>query len=108
MKAIRFYDVGDLRLEDVPSPTQQEEMVLLRIASVSLCGSDIHYYKEGGTGSLRLDHPLILGHEFSAWIESGPNKGKLAAVEPAISCGKCEFCLEGNPMRKHPVCWRRK
>ncbi|MGI6741738.1 MAG: zinc-dependent alcohol dehydrogenase [Brevefilum sp.] len=97
MKAIRFYDVGDLRLEDVPSPTQQEEMVLLRIASVSLCGSDIHYYKEGGTGSLRLDHPLILGHEFSAWIESGPNKGKLAAVEPAISCGKCEFCLEGNP-----------
>ena len=53
MKAIRFYDVGDLRLEDVPSPTQQEEMVLLRIARVSLSGSAIHYYKEGGTDSLR-------------------------------------------------------
>lgn len=97
MKAIRFYDKGDIRIEEVPEPTPNEHMVLLRIASVGLCGSDIHYYKEGGTGSLKLDQPLILGHEFSAWVESGPNKGILAAVEPALSCGQCEFCLEGNP-----------
>lgn len=97
MKAIRFYDKNDVRLEEIPNPTPQEGMSLIRTASVSLCGSDIHYYKEGGTGSLKIDHPLILGHEFSAWIESGPHMGQLAAIEPALSCGQCEFCLEGNP-----------
>ena len=97
MKTIRFYDVGDLRLEETPKPTPGPGEILLRTASVGICGSDVHYFQEGGTGSLQLDHPLILGHEFSAWIESGPNKGQLAAVDPALPCGLCEFCLEGNP-----------
>lgn len=97
MKAIRFYDIGDLRLEEMPKPKPAPGEVLLRTASVGICGSDVHYFNEGGTGSLQLDHPLILGHEFSAWIETGPNKGQLAAVDPALPCGHCEFCLEGNP-----------
>ena len=97
MKAIRFYDVGDLRLEKASKPEPGPGEILLRTASVGICGSDVHYFQEGGTGSLQLDHPLILGHEFSAWIETGPNKGQLAAVDPALPCGQCEFCLEGNP-----------
>ena len=97
MKVIRFYDVGDLRLEQAPKPEPVPGEILLRTASVGICGSDVHYFQEGGTGSLQLDHPLILGHEFSAWIETGPNKGQLAAVDPALPCGHCEFCLEGNP-----------
>jgi len=97
MKAIRFYGIRDLRLEDIPQPKLSTGRVMLRTASVGICGSDVHYYKEGGTGSLQLDHPLILGHEFSAWIDEGPDKGNLVAVDPALPCGKCEFCLEGNP-----------
>lgn len=97
MKAIRLYGINDLRLEEVPPPTPQDGEVLLRTKSVGVCGSDVHYFHEGGTGSLQLDRPLILGHEFSAEIASGPNQGNLVAVDPALPCGACEFCHEGNP-----------
>lgn len=97
MKALKFYDIKDLRLEDVPKPTPHENEILLKVASVGICGSDVHYYTEGGTGGLDLDHPFVLGHEFSAWIAEGPQQGQLVAVDPALPCGKCEFCLEGNP-----------
>lgn len=96
MKAIRLYDIQDLRLEEAPIPNPGEKQVLLKIASVGVCGSDVHYYLEGGTGSLQISRPLILGHEFSAWIADGPDQGQLVAVDPAIPCGQCEFCLEGN------------
>jgi L-iditol 2-dehydrogenase len=97
MKAIRFYAIHDLRLEELLKPEKEPGKVLLKIASVGICGSDVHYYQEGGTGSLELDHPLILGHEFSAWILEGSHAGQLVAVDPALPCGNCEFCLEGNP-----------
>lgn len=97
MKAIRLYGKIDLRLEEIAAPNPQSGEVLLRTLSVGICGSDVHYFQEGGTGSLTMDRPLILGHEFSARIESGPFLGKMVAVDPAISCGQCEFCLEGNP-----------
>ncbi len=97
MKAIRLYDIHDLRLEDIPQPTPNADELLLRTASVGICGSDVHYYEEGGTGSVQMNRPLILGHEFSAWIETGPQKGQLVTVDPALPCGECEYCLEGNP-----------
>lgn len=97
MKAIRLYDIKDMRLEDISQPEPKGQEILLEIASVGICGSDVHYFKEGGTGSLQLDHPLILGHEFSAWIKTENQEKQLVTVDPAIPCGKCEFCLEGNP-----------
>ena len=97
MKAIRLYGINDLRIEDVPPPTPQANEVLLQTMSVGVCGSDVHYFQEGGTGSVRMDRPLILGHEFSARIAAGPDQGTLVAVDPALNCGVCEFCKEGNP-----------
>jgi L-iditol 2-dehydrogenase len=97
MKALKFYGIRDLRLEDIDKPSPKEHEVLLQVASVGICGSDIHYYSEGGTGGFDIAHPFVLGHEFSAWIAEGPQKGQLVAVDPALPCGKCEFCLEGNP-----------
>ena len=97
MKAIRLHDINDLRLVDLPTPIPQQDEILLRTASVGVCGSDVHYLHEGGTGSTQIFHPLILGHEFSARIAKGPNQGKLVSVDPALTCGTCEFCKEGNP-----------
>jgi L-iditol 2-dehydrogenase len=97
MRVIRFYGINDLRLDEIPTPISEGDEILLRTASVGICGSDVHYFNEGGTGGLQLDRPLILGHEFSAFVEEGPLQGQLVAVDPAIPCGKCEFCLEGNP-----------
>lgn len=97
MKAIRLHHINDLRLDDVSMPVPQEHEILLRTASVGVCGSDVHYFHEGGTGSVQITQPLILGHEFSARIADGPQQGQLVAVDPAVTCGMCEFCKEGNP-----------
>jgi L-iditol 2-dehydrogenase len=76
--------------------------VLLRIDSVGVCGSDIHYYNEGKIGDQIIDFPFTIGHECSAIVEKvGKNvtrikPGDLVAVEPALSCHKCQQCLSGR------------
>jgi L-iditol 2-dehydrogenase len=97
MKAIRLHHIIDLRLEKIPFPELREDHVLLRTASVSICGSDVHYYKEGGTGGSVVEAPFILGHEFSAYLHPDQGKPQLVSVDPAVPCGHCEYCLQGNP-----------
>jgi L-iditol 2-dehydrogenase len=70
-----------------------EGETLLRIKAVGICGSDIHWFSEGGIGDAVLEHPLVLGHEFAAELEDGQR----VAVDPAIPCRQCEFCLHGHP-----------
>jgi L-iditol 2-dehydrogenase len=103
MRAARLHGIRDLRLEDLPRPTPGPGEVLLEVASVGVCGSDVHYYLEGRIGNQVVTGPIIMGHEFSAWIaELGPGVeglelGQLIAVEPAIPCGECESCRHGHP-----------
>ncbi len=97
MRAARLHGMRDL-----PRPTPGPGQVLVKIAAVGVCGSDVHYYQDGRIGDQVITAPLVLGHECSAWVaETGPGvagltPGQLVAVEPAIPCGRCEPCLEGN------------
>ena len=93
MKTLRLHGPHDLRLHEEPVPEAQVGLALLTVKSVGLCGSDLHWFSEQGIGDARLTHPLILGHEFSARTQ----EGRRVAVEPAISCGTCEFCEHGHP-----------
>ena len=68
---------------------------LICVRAVGICGSDSHWFAEGGIGDVQLEHPLVLSHEFAGIAESG----QLVAVDPAIPCGKCEFCKYS-----HPIC----
>jgi L-iditol 2-dehydrogenase len=103
MKAARLHGPRDIRLDDVPCPVPAEGQVLVRVRAVGLCGSDLHYYTDGRIGDTVMSEPLILGHEFAGTIaELGPGVrglevGQLVAVDPAIPCGHCEFCEQGNP-----------
>jgi len=97
MKSIQIFGVNDLRIIEKEKPVPGENEYQLRIRSVGICGSDVHYLKEGGTGDVVLDQPMVLGHEFSGTIQSGPMKGRLAAVDPGHACGECEFCKDGKP-----------
>jgi L-iditol 2-dehydrogenase len=103
MRAARLHGIHDLRLEELPRPTPGPGEVLLKVASVGVCGSDVHYYLEGRIGSQVVTGPIVMGHEFSAWVaELGPgieglDVGQLVAVEPGISCGECEPCQHGHP-----------
>ena len=99
MKVLRLHGVGGMRLhlETIPEPEQGE--VLIRVSSIGICGSDLHWFGEAGIGDARLSRPLVLGHEFSGVVEDTRStlNGSRVAVDPAIPCLECEFCLEGNP-----------
>ena len=77
--------------------------VLLRVAVVGVCGSDVHYFNTGRIGSQVVRYPFTVGHECAAIVEkvgSGVTRvkpGDRVAVEPAMSCWSCDQCLEGRP-----------
>lgn len=97
MKALRLHGVGDLRLHDESEPTAGAGESLLRVTAVGICGSDLHWLEDASIGDAMLTKPLIIGHEFAGVIASGAQRGQRVAVDPAIACETCEFCLEGNP-----------
>jgi len=69
----------------------------VKVSSVGICGSDVHWWKEGSIGADRIVAPLVLGHECAGVIESGPRRGEKVAIDPACPCGRCEFCRAGSP-----------
>lgn len=109
MSAVRLHGKRDLRFEQIPHPGRPGTgEVLVRIAAVGVCGSDVHTYVDGQIGDTRPESPVILGHEFAGFIEEvGPDcfdgehhplqAGALVAIDPAQSCGHCQHCERGNP-----------
>jgi L-iditol 2-dehydrogenase len=97
MKTVKLHAVGELRIHDEPIPVPVCGESLIKITAVGICGSDLHWYTESGIGDAHLDRPLILGHEFAGRIVSGDKSGSLVAVDPAIPCEKCEWCVKGHP-----------
>jgi L-idonate 5-dehydrogenase len=103
MRAIVIHAAHDLRIEERPEESPGPGQMRLRLATGGVCGSDLHYYHNGGFGAVRLREPMILGHEVSAYVEelgpgvSGFQPGQLVAVSPSRPCGGCRYCLEGAP-----------
>jgi L-iditol 2-dehydrogenase len=97
MQAARIHGAGDMRLHEEPMPEPGPGEVLVKVRAVGVCGSDIHWLREGNIGSDRVLEPLVLGHECAGVIANGPRAGERVAIDPACPCGLCEFCLEGNP-----------
>ena len=93
MKTLRLHGTSDLRIHDEPVPIPGEGEELVNIKAVGVCGSDVHWFAEAGIGDAQLERPLVLGHEFAGVTENGQS----VAVDPAIPCGKCEFCERGHP-----------
>ena len=93
MKSVRLHGTGDLQVHDEPLPVAGVGEKLVRIKSVGVCGSDLHWFSEGSIGDAKLEHPLVLGHEFAGETEDGQR----VAIDPAIACGHCEYCERGHP-----------
>lgn len=103
MKAAVLHAVDDMRIEEVPKPAiSAPDEVLVRILSVGICGSDIHFLKRGRIGDIILETPTIMGHESAGEVvEVGDavtrvKPGDLVAVEPGRTCRRCEFCKSGR------------
>src|SRR3990172_3923116 len=101
MKVVRLHGLGDLRLHEEPKPSPQEGDVLLRVGGIGICASDLHWFCEGSIGDARLARPLVLGHEFGATVVESEDPrlaaGTRVAVDPAVPCEQCEFCMHGDP-----------
>ncbi len=74
----------------------------LRVGAVGLCGSDLHYYKDGSTGAAWISSPFVPVHEFGGWLDSdvpelGLASGALVAVDPNSARGCCVQCRAGDP-----------
>lgn len=92
----RLHGAEQIRIGREPLEAHAPDEVLLRITSVGLCGSDLHWYREAGIGDAVLDAPLVLGHEFGGVVVDGPRAGERVVADPADPCGRCDACLTGG------------
>ena len=101
-RAAVLYAPRDVRVEDRPMPEPGPREVLVEIATVGVCGSDIHYYEHGRIGPYVVREPMVLGHESSGRVVGlgeGASKhevGDRVALEPGVPCGRCRECRAGR------------
>ena len=103
MKTVVLTGIRESQLRDAPPPTiRRDDEVLIDIAVVGVCGSDVHYFNEGGIGSMRVTYPWTIGHECAGTVvEVGPavaslTPGDRVAIDPLIWCGRCDQCRAGR------------
>jgi len=104
MKAAVLTGPERIEVRDRPKPGIKDATdVLLRVRTVGICGSDLHYFHEERVGDTVMTYPVVLGHECAGVVEqTGPGvtrvkPGDRVAVEPAVSCGVCDQCRAGRP-----------
>jgi L-iditol 2-dehydrogenase len=106
MKAAELIAPRTFRQAEMSIPDPEPGEVQVKVEAVGVCGSDLHAYSEGAVGSTPNIYPMVLGHEPSGTIVkvgSGVTRlaiGDRGALEPALYCYHCEFCLTGH----HNVC----
>lgn len=102
MKAAFLHKPGDIRIEEMDVPTPKNDEALVRIKTVGVCGSDVHFYEVGRIGDFVVTKPLILGHECAGEIvEIGKDvknlkPGDRVAIEAGVPCRKCNYCRLGR------------
>lgn len=92
----------ELELIDSPVNPPLQGQVLVHVKATGICGSDIHFWKEGAIGDLKVLDNCVLGHEAAGEIvEIGEGVtnvvvGDRVAIEPGVPCGNCFLCSQGD------------
>ncbi|MCT7378400.1 L-idonate 5-dehydrogenase [Chelativorans salis] len=109
-RVCRLYGAHDIRIERQPVAAPGPGEALVRVGAGGICGSDLHYYHDGGFGPIRVREPIILGHEVAGTVEAvgegveGLSPGDRVALNPSRPCGECRYCREG--LRQHCLSMR--
>jgi len=96
-----WYGKGEIKYEEKGIPEIENDEVLIKVAYVGICASDIHIM-EGRLPERVISPPQILGHEFSGEVvRKGKevrslNEGDRVVVHPWGNCGECHFCRRGQ------------
>jgi len=98
LKAVRFYDKQDIRIEDIDVPKPEAGGLLVKIEACTICGTDLKMYHKGNP---RIKPPQTIGHEFVGNIveigkgTDGFSVGERVTMATSISCGGCSVCRSG-------------
>jgi L-iditol 2-dehydrogenase len=102
MRAAVLRAARDIAVETRPVPVPGPDQVVVKVEAVGVCGSDVHFYRQGRIGDYVVTEPLVLGHELSGVITATgadvpPDRiGQRVAVEPHWACGTCPECRTGR------------
>ena len=104
MKAMKLTGIRRMEMMEVPTPQiVHDHDVLIRMKTIGVCGSDVHYYETGQIGSQVVTYPFAVGHEGAGMVDAvgaavtRVKPGDRIAIEPAMSCGECDQCKAGRP-----------
>ena len=107
MKAMMLTGIRQMEMKDIPEPMiVRDKDVKIKMKTIGVCGSDVHYYVSGKIGSQVVQYPFPVGHEGSGEVvEVGPavtkvKPGDRIAIEPAMPCWECDQCIAG----RHHTC----
>lgn len=104
-RVAKLVEIRKIEIVSEEVPKLQEGDVLVKMKAVGICGSDMHYFLEGGLGSFKQKLPMYMGHEPSGDVVETNGVfefkvGDRVAVEPGRACFYCRWCLKG----KHNLC----
>ncbi len=108
MRVAELLAPGCFRVTEQPAPQPGPGEVQARVVAVGVCGSDLHHFRHGNVGEIPCTYPMVLGHEPVGIVTrsglgvTGWSPGDRVALEPAIYCYHCEYCLSG----RHNICAR--
>jgi L-iditol 2-dehydrogenase len=104
MKAMKLTGIRQMEMMEVSTPSiLNDRDVLIRMKTLGVCGSDIHYYVSGKIGSQVVKYPFTVGHEGAGQVEAVGEgvtlvkPGDRIAIEPAMPCWECDQCKAGRP-----------
>lgn len=104
MKTMALAGIRRMEVLQAPDPVLRKDTdVRIRMTTVGVCGSDIHYFTDGRIGSQVIEFPFVLGHEGAGIVERTGSSvtrvrvGDRVAIDPAMPCWKCDQCLSGRP-----------
>lgn len=96
MKAVVFPAPGQASIESVADPECTADEVVIEVAQVGICGTDLHIFRD----EYHSTFPLVAGHEFvGRVVDVGRNvswlrRGHRVAVDPNLYCGECYYCRQ--------------
>lgn len=94
MKAAVITAPGKIAIENVEDPTPGGSEVVVEVAAVGICGTDLHIFE----GEFAPKLPIVPGHEMSGTIVAVGRDvldikiGDKVAVDPSLHCGECFYC----------------
>ncbi|KNB52216.1 zinc-dependent alcohol dehydrogenase family protein [Streptomyces caatingaensis] len=99
MRALVIETPGEFSVRTVPDPTPGPGEVVVKVAAVGICGTDLHIVRGEFAPT---PYPIVPGHEFTGEVVAlgpgvrGVRAGQEVAVDPSLFCGSCHYCAVGR------------